>query len=259
MKILPLSSFHSWWAFHLAIRKTKKFQMKRIILLLFLSLATLPVIAQDYTYEDAKNLIIGFYGGGGLATTHNYDVALSGGIDFNKGIFYRTGLGFAIFYQQISVLYDNEAHGEKDFNGYAGTTILNKSSYVFFTPKFFHSLGKERLCKFYVNAGVGYKMDGTETMHKWDQSNGYAPGNYDSTLNTSTNIKQMVFRVGVGFTEYLHMGGKWWFTITEDLGFLPSSISSTSDVDFASRTKYTPPSISPGYISLHIGIAHTRF
>jgi hypothetical protein len=30
-------------------------------------------------------------------------------------------------------------------------------------------------------------------------------------------------------------------------------------VDFASRTKYTPPSISPGYISLHIGIAHTRF
>lgn len=239
--------------------------MKRYILLLFLSLITRPVLAQNYydayrhDYEDPKNLIIGIYGGGGLATSHNYDVAISAGLDFNKGVGYRTGLGFALFLQQISVYYNEEDHGAKDYTADAGTTVLHQSSYIFFAPKFFHSLGKERLCKFYVNAGPGFRMSGTETMRKWDQSHGYAPGNYDSTINTTANIKSMVFRIGVGFTEYLHMGGKWWFTFTEDLGFLPSTVSTTSDIDFPSRTKYTPTSINPGYISVQIGISHTRF
>lgn len=238
--------------------------MKRLILLFFLTFITLTDYAQDYSEQDASNTIIGIFGGGGLATKNNYDVALSGGLDFNKGVAYRTGIGFSIFYQQISIYYNNEGHGEKDVSGNAGATVFNQSGYVFFAPKFFHSLGRERLCKFYLDGGVGYLMSGNETLHKWDKTYGNAPYgsapyNYDSVINTTPNIKQLVGRIGIGFTEYLHMGGRWWMTLTEDMGFLMTSVSTTSDADNPSRTYYTPHNLSPGYISFQIGIAHTKY
>ena len=233
--------------------------MKRLILLFLLTFITVTDYAQTYNDEDARNFIFGIFGGAGLATKHNFDVALSGGLDLNKGIGFRTGLGATIFYQQIGVVYDNEAHAERDFSGNAGMTILNKSSYIFVCPKFYHSLGREETIKFYVNAGLGFGMGGTESTHKWDQSHGNGPGNYDSVLNTTPNIKSMVLRVGFGFTEYLHLSGHWWFTVTEDFGFIPSGISTSADVTNPSRTYYSPHSMAPGIISIQIGLAHSKY
>ncbi len=86
-------------------------------------------------------------------------------------------------------------------------------------------------------------MSGSEKFRKWDHSHGSAPGDYDSTMATDANINSMLIRIGVGLTEYIHLGhGKWWFTITEDGGFLGNSLSKTGDADITtpSRTRVQP-------------------
>jgi hypothetical protein len=96
-------------------------------------------------------------------------------------------------------------------------------------------------------------------MRKWDKSYGTVSANYDSTINTTKNLNSMAFRVGVGLTEYIHVGKNWWFSVTEDCGFLTSSLSKTSDFDNPSRTAYSPNGkLNPNYFSLHIGISHVR-
>jgi hypothetical protein len=226
--------------------------MKRITLIAFLSFLAIQSYAQT-------NTVIGIYGGAGLSSSYNYNVGISGGLDFLKGIGERTCLGATLFYQGYNFLYDREAYGAKNGTGNAGVTVLNQSGYIFLAPKLSHGLGRGEFWKFYVDAGPGFNMSGKETMRKWDNSNGSNPGNYDSTITTTKNINSLVLRLGVGLTEYIHMQGKWWFTVTEDFGCLASELSKTGDVDNGSRTQYSPNRLSPNYFSIQIGISHSRF
>jgi hypothetical protein len=223
--------------------------MKRLILAAFLSCIAYSGFGQSSTF-------IGVYGGGGLAFSYNYNVGISGGIDFFKGINAHTGIGFNLFYQSINLLYDNEAYGATGGTGNAGVTLLNESGYIFLTPKLVHDVDRRGLIKFNLNAGLGFKMSGTETMRKWDRSFGNSYGNYDSTINTTPNINSMLIRVGFGFTEFVAMRGAWDFTFTEDFGFMANEISKSGDANFGSRTYYGPGSMKPGYVSLQIGLMH---
>jgi hypothetical protein len=228
--------------------------MKRISLITFLSFFFMPAFSQTSTF-------IGVYGGGGLTTTYNYDIALSGGVDFIKGLSHngRIGLGFNAFYQTISMAYDNEAYREKNGIGNAGVMLLNQSSFIVFAPKFDYGIGKKQNIHFYVNAGIAYNMSGTETMRKWDKSNGAGLGNYDSVINTTPNINKMGLHVGIGFTEYLYTSKHWRFTVTEDFGFINKSLSTTSDFDNPSRTPFSPHDLKPGCFSLQIGLMHIHY
>jgi len=209
--------------------------------------------------SQSNNAIIGIYGGGGVATSNNYDVAIAGGLNIEKGIFYRTFLGLNLFYQQYSILFDNEANSSTGHNGQAGVMLYNKSSYIFLAPKFSVGIRNSQNVKFYCTAGVGYNMSGTETLQKWDFRYGSAPGSYDSTINTTPNINKLVFRAGIGLTEYLKMRGKWWLTFTEDFGFLLTNLSSTANPGDPSRTSYSPHNLNPAILSLQIGFAHTKY
>ena len=226
--------------------------MKRIILIAFISFFAIQGYAQPRTF-------IGVYGGGGLSLTNNYDVSVSGGIDFLRGIKNRVNWGFKLFYQGYGMGYDNEAYGAKRGIGNAGAMVLNKSSYVFIAPKIDVGIRRQENIHFYVDAGVGFKMSGTETLRKWDRSYGAAYGNYDSTINTTPNITSMVLRVGVGLIEYLYTSKHWRFTFTEDFGFIPQNISTTPNYDNPSRTPYTPRSLNPQVFSLQIGLTHIHF
>jgi len=207
--------------------------MKRIIFIAFLSFLALKGFTQT-------NTILGLYGGAGASTMYNYDVGLSGGFDFLKGIGNHTALGATLFYQGYAFLYDREANYVNNGGGNAGVSILNKSSYIFIAPKISQFFGRHSTLEAYLNAGAGFKMSGTETMK---------------------NINSMVLRFGVGLKEYIHLGnGNWWFTVTEDCGFLASTLSKTSDVDDPSRTQYSPNGkLNPNYFSLMIGISHSKF
>lgn len=227
--------------------------MKRILLIACISLLAGSGYAQ-------KNFNIGFFAGAGASTVYNYDVGLSGGLDLLKDVGNRTWIGGSLFYQGYAYLYDREANAVTNGGGNAGVTILNKSSYIFVSPKLAHDIGRRGLLKAYINFGAGFKMSGTETMRKWDYSNGATGANYDSLLNTSKNLNSMVLRVGLGLTEYVHLNKGWWFTITEDCGFLANSLSKSSNVDDPSRTGYSPNGkLNPNYFSLQIGISHSKY
>jgi hypothetical protein len=241
--------------------------MKRIILVAFLSFLAIRGLSQAM---PEKNNLFGFFAGGGVSTTYNYDAGISGGVSFDKELGskdfgHHNYIGGMLFYQGFNMLSDREQYGAKNGSGNAGVTLLNKSGYIFITPKFSHDFGrrgddfyKHDFIKAYVDFGAGFKMSGTETLRKWDHDFGASYGDYDSVINTSKNMKSMVLRVGFGFTEYFHMGAHWMFTLTEDFGYVPGSITKTTDPKDPSRTYYTPHSLTPTYFSVQIGIAHSK-
>lgn len=227
--------------------------MKSTLLALLLSLSVFEGYAQ-------KNTIIGLFGGGGIATANNYDVALSGGLDYAKGVSVRSLIGVEVLYQQFSLLYDNEANGARHATGIAGEITRHTSAYVFLAPKFRYCAGRHQNIHFYANAGIGMNMGGYDSVRKFNTistPNGFV--RTDTTFDMSENINSTVFRIGVGCTQYLVLGPHWRFTVTEDVGFIPASLSTTSDYSDATRSIYSPNRINPTYVSIRLGISYTRF
>jgi hypothetical protein len=231
-------------------KKSAISQMKRILLITLICCMAIPGYSQ--------NSIFGFFGGIGASTSFNYDAGAAGGITFLKQGKGRSGIGADLFYQGYALKYDNEANGIKNGTGVAGVTILDQTSYMFLTPKIAQTFGHYGTLEAYLSCGVGFKVGGTEIMRKWDHSNGYGYGNYDSTIDSSPNLNSMVFRIGFGLKEYIYLGGKWWFTVTEDFGVMPSSITKSSDPHDPSRTPYSPAGkLNPYFLSIFIGLSHT--
>ena len=230
--------------------------MKRILLIAYLSILAVPGFSQQ---EEGHNTLFGLYGGAGWLTKYNYDVAPSIGFEFLKEIHRRTYFGFDLFYQGYSMYYDNEANDATHGTGVAGMILRHTSSYVFIAPKFEYALGANDVVHAYVALGIGFKISGFDSLRKWDHSYN-EPGvtYYDSTLDLSKNINSMILRVSFGFKEYLPLGAHWRFTFTEDFGFLPNSLTKTSDANDPARTQYGPAKMNPGCISLQIGITHSK-
>ena len=169
--------------------------------------------------------------------------------------------GFDLFYQNYSLYADNEANGAKGGNGYTGTMDRLDASYAFFAPKFCYGLGRKENVKVFITCGVGYNISGYDSLRKWDYgystiTGGAGSGQYDSVIGKTKNINKMLFRVGLGLTEYAAIGYHWRFTFTEDFGFLNKQLTTTGTVTDQSRTQYSTNGLQPGYISLQIGISH---
>lgn len=234
--------------------------MKQILLVAFLSFMAVPCFSQKATDAlEGKNTLIGLYLGAGCATSNNFDVAPSAGITFLKGLPDRTFIGISLLYQSFSLRYDNEANSAKRGTGTAGVILKHLSTFIFLTPKFEYALDKKQQIHAYVSIGAGFKMSGFDTLHKWDHSYQASGINYyDSTIDLTKNINSMLLRVGVGLEEYLPVGKHWIVTFTEDFGFIPTGITKTGDYNTPARTPYSPHKLNPGYISVQIGICHSR-
>lgn len=227
--------------------------MKPILLALILSVSAFKGYSQ-------KNTIVGLFAGGGIATANNYDVALSGGLDYAKGLNLRTFVGAEVFYQQFSLLYDNESNSARHATGFAGEILRHSSAYVFFSPKIRYCAGRKQNAHFYINGGIGMNMGGFDSLRRWNTistPNGFK--RMDTTIDQSENINGMVLRVGMGWTQYIYIGNRWRFTFCTDFGFIPGSLTKTSDYADVSRTSYSPSKLNPTYVSIRIGIAHTKF
>ena len=252
--------------------------MKKILLAAFLCFTAVQGFSQknifpgdiDYIY---KPTIIGLYGGAGLATKNNYDVAPSLGLVFEMSSRTRSRLGAQLFYQQYSLYEDNELNMAKGGTGEAGETFRHLSSYIFIAPNYSYMLINKLnfITDITLSAGVGFKMSGFDTVKKWDHGyyvNGYYTnytsgiGQYDSVLDASKNINSMLIRIGLTVTQYLHVGrkGNFWFCFKEDFGFLANSLTKTGDVNVESpgRTAYSPTNVRPAYVSLQIGLAYIK-
>ena len=231
--------------------------MKRILFATSLLLLAVTCFSQE---KFRSNTIAGIYAGGGAATSNNYNIAPSLGFVLIKGYGNRSFFGGTLFYQAFSLRYDNEQNSARNGTGNAGAILRNVSSYVFLAPQFEQSLGKHNNFHVYFNLGIGFKVSGFDSLRKWDHSYGN-PGvyNFDSSLDLSKNLNSMVFRIGVGFNQLLGLGPHWRLIFYEDFGFLPGGITKTGDPYNSSRTQYTPHKLTPGYISVRIGISHTKY
>ena len=231
--------------------------MKRILLIAFLSFTA---------FRGSSQTVVGLYGGAGCATSNNYNVAPSGGLELLFGMHHggRMFIGADVFYQTYSLYYDNEANSEKHHQSYAGYIERLATASAFFAPKFSYGLGKTQDIKIYVDFGVGYNIGGFDSVRKWDNkyynnstgnyTYGNGVGSYDSTIDASKNINKLLIRGGCGATEYLSIGKHWFINFTEDFGFISQSLTQSTDPSFASRTQYSPGKFNPGYVSLQIGI-----
>jgi len=235
--------------------------MKRILLFTMLFCLSVNSFAQNVRILYAPTRI-GLFGGAGIATSNNYDLGISGGLDFDKWVFHRTTLGASVFLQGYNQYYDNEANGVTHGLGDAGVTLRHSSKYVFVAPQLKYLLWHRLnlMSWININAGVGMRMSGFDSLRKWDHSfDSSSAGRFDSTIDASKNINSMLFRLGVGFTQDLYMGrGNFWFTFKEEFGFITSSLTKTAELgnNNPSRTPYSPQRLSPGYISFSIGITY---
>lgn len=229
--------------------------MKRLLSVSFL----ISMAFSGYSQEEA-NVAIGLWAGGGCATKYNYNVAPEVGITYIRGIYHRAFFGADVFYQTYALYYDNEQNSAKHGTGNAGVILRHASSYAFLAPKFEFGFRNTQALKACLSVGVGFKTGGFDSLRKWDHSyvQNYSVGNYDSSLDLSKNINSMLFRIGVGLKEYMHLGPHWWLAITEDFGFIPGGITKTGNLDAPGRTPYSPQKLNPGYISLQLGFFHTR-
>lgn len=201
------------------------------------------------------------YGGGGLATSLNYDVATSAGLGFEINAGSGFYLGAHLLLQNYILFYDNEVNGERFGHGYAGVTLNHRSAYGFFLPQIRTRLwSKPGLISWmYLNAGVGNMVQGAEEVHTWDKSFVNYPsqlGPYDTFVNTTANITKMVYRAGFGFSQTLQCWTKLWFTFREDVGYVVSPITASGDINNSNppRSSYSPQKINPLYVSLQAGL-----
>lgn len=225
-----------------------------------LRLLTLLLLFVTFEGYSQKNKIFGVFAGGGVATANNYDVALSGGLDLAYGLNLRSFLGAEVLYQQFSLLYDNEVNSAKGALGTAGEIFRHKSAYVFVSPKFRFCLGRRQNNHFYFAPGIGFNTGGYDSVRRWNTYS--TPGGlqrFDTTTDQSKNINSMVLRVGVGAVQYLHLGDHWRISINEDFGVIAGSLTKTSDYEDVTRSYLSRSKVNPAYVSIRIGIAHTRF
>lgn len=211
--------------------------MKRLIITLLLALGTMPVFAVTFFQ---------LWGGAGLATRYNYDIGLSSGVNFMTSAAFRLGVGFSAFTQQYNIYYDKENLANR------GGSIRHQSMYAFFSPLLDYHLRGHGYTHFYITAGAGFKMSATDSLHKWSRMGSVS---YDSTLGNAANANSMIVRVGMGLTHYFPFQHKRMFlTIGEDIGFLATKLSETTDPTNALLNNNTGRIYRPTYVSIRLGL-----
>jgi hypothetical protein len=210
--------------------------------------------------------IISLYGGGGLATSYNYDVAISGGLGYERSTGSGFFLGGHVFMQSYSLYYDNESASARKGMGYTGVTLGHESKYLFVAPQLRTMIAAKPGLTYwlYVNGGIGFNAGGKETAHIWDHRTSNFPGNngnYDTVLDLSSNINKTVYRLGVGFCQDIQAGRHLYFTFREDFGFLVSGLTLSGDVTDKTtlRNSYSPQKLNPVYISLQMGLSFMTY
>lgn len=210
--------------------------MKRIFITLLLIVGSMPVFA---------NTFVQLWGGAGVAGRYNYDLGLSSGVNFYTAAGFRMGVGFSAFTQQYNIYYSKELQANR------GGSIRYQSTYAFFSPMIDYHLRGHGYTHIYFNAGAGFKMSATDSLHKWSKVGAI----YDSTLSDPANINSMVIRIGMGMSHFFPFKHKkMYLTIGEDVGFLANKISETTDKTNRLLDGNTSRIYKPMYISVRLGL-----
>jgi hypothetical protein len=192
--------------------------------------------------------------GGGLATANNYDIGLSYGFSYYKGIRNKLAIGFEFLDQNYSLYRD------KEINNVVGGTVSLKGDYMFFSPMVVVQLNRTGSIHGYVNAGIGIHGAGYTTLHTWDHTPWPSTVAYDSVDDKEKDdFLQLTYRIGIGLVEYCNVRGKLHIFFGQDVGILPMSFQNKNENDsdpteFRNFKGSMDEFFRPTYISFRMGI-----
>ncbi len=243
-------------------------RMAFALMLVFMGFGSASAQSSNYPASDdryASSFHLGLAVGAGLANVNNYDVGPNAQLELTFPVRQAIDIGFMLQYQEYSLYYQNLSPYAAFNETYSGVTIRNRSDYAFFTPEINVPLGGlrfPRMITLYVDGGVGYNVSGSETVHKWNNSNNYplyTIPNYDSTISTTKNITKMIYKYGFGLTENAYVYRRHiYLTFTEDVSFTAGSLSTTTNQNTPNRTSDFPNSLSPVYFSFKVGFTFCK-
>lgn len=211
--------------------------------LLIIAILCTGAMAQANSFSTAWN-------GYGITGKYNYDMGQSFGTTYYRGVAYGVGVGSDVFVQNYNLIYD------KDEGKPFGATVRHSSTYSFASPMTIIHLTKKGSSQIYVNAGLGYLVSGYDSVRKWNSLSYRKEGIYDSLVDRSSNLNQSVYRLGFGVTTYFTIANYLKLSITEDIGFLTSGLSKTTEASSVGFTNSAAKFFKPTYFSIRIGITY---
>lgn|GEM_PF-1503880 len=223
--------------------KNKQFHyfsaMKRIYLSLLLVCLSLSGFSNSFYFA---------WDGIGFATRYNYDLGMSYGAYYYRGVARGLGLGTYEFYQTFNTYYSREVGAS------TGQSIRAKVQYRFFSPMIVVQLGPRGQSQMYFTGGIGELQSGAEAIqNKWSSTT-WSGERYDSTIDFSDNLSKYVVRMGFGFTQFMRLGGNFHLFVNEDFGFLANPIADVSTRQFAGAKTNANQFFMPTYFSIRAGV-----
>lgn len=124
-------------------------------------------------------------------------------------------------------------------------SIRQKSFFIFFSPKVDIGVGHHKHVHFTFSAGPGLYMGGSKFTSIYER---FSPGgNVASdtlTVNNTYNVRNIIFRYGLGVSERLPTDGFWDVILTQQLSYIPGHLN------------YPGTDLKTSYFSIGIGLIH---
>ena len=212
--------------------------MNRVILTTILSFFVTQSFAQ------------GLYGvDGGFGKTMSYKSYLTPKLEvyhmskINRHFYIGGSIGF----ERYSFLYTSAVPPSSVAFGDV-LSVRQKSSYLFFSPKFDIGIGYRKYLHLNLSFGAGVFMGGSQSTNKyqpyWTLPSGTNYGVDTGSHNTAYNIPTLMLRYGAGLSERIPTHGYWSIILSQDFGYLPRS--------FYKGT----PDLKTNYLAFTVGIMH---
>ncbi len=214
--------------------------MKRLLLTSLVVLCSLQGFTNSFYFA---------WNGFGLASRYNYDMGMAYGAYYYRGITKGLGLGTLEFYQNVNMYYSRETRSTM------GSSLRTDITYRFFSPMIVVQASRSGQSQVYVTGGIGELQSGGEaTFNKWSKVPWNTTGEvYDSTIDFTPTLNKYVFRLGLGLTQFVKLGGIFHMFVNEDVGFIIQPLADLSGRQYAAVKTNVAQYFQPTYISLRIG------
>lgn len=154
-------------------------------------------------------------------------------------------LGGALAVQRYSFLDDLDKGNNLSYGDII--SIRQKSSYVFFKPKFDLGIGARKHMHLTFSCGPGVFMSGNKTTQNYEPlvspTGGYSGA--DTVSNSiKYNMRTVVFQATPGIWERIPTHGYWNITLSQELNYISSKLN------------YPGTNLKTNYILFSVGIMH---
>lgn len=167
-------------------------------------------------------------------TTGTTDSKIKAGITYlrTKSTMRGVYLGASLYLAQYK--FDRERfYGGNHY----GKRISHSSSYVVLAPTIDFTMDKTEVIHMYFQIGFGGQISATETT-----SEGFAGS--PRAFSSKGNVSNIIYTLGLGFSEHIQIDKKWDVVITEGWSIMPDKMTTLGDA-----------AIHPGYLYITAGIA----